>query len=131
MSKISKKWREMARVYKLFMREVINEEGETQIHPGLDWSEEAAMEAYKHESTGGKSGGIFDDTKNGYIVSKKIMDVTVGMWKESIAEGTLFPFELFGEFPRWFLVKVGVVRGNEGFYEEGGEGYGKTLGGMI
>ena len=30
-------------------------------------------------------------------------------------------YELMKEYPKWFLVKVGVVQGNESFYEDGDE----------
>ena len=93
--KISKKWREMAEIYKKFLED--------------DWivdlSEESAQEMYLHESLG----GTLPPMTNGYYVGKKWMDVFIIQYKKDIKEGLLFAVELREDFPDWWLIKVGIL----------------------
>lgn len=45
---------------------------------------------------------------NGFAVGKKMLNVTVGMWKEDLRKGTLFKSELYEDpnFSKWWLDKV-------------------------
>lgn len=66
----------------------------------LDFSDEALVEMYNSESYGTKI-----DPKNGYLVGKHWLNVTVTMWKEDLALGTLFKHELYSDpdLPNWWL----------------------------
>jgi len=92
----------MAAIYRRFG-------GESQ---GLDYSESAASEMYRYESTGRgdlKSGvfhGAPSGKLNGYAVGKHWMDATVKMWREDLRSLLLFRSELEQEFPAWFLDRV-------------------------
>lgn len=67
---------------------------------GLDFSDKAAHEMYRHETYGE---GIGKD--NGYRVGKRVMGITISAWKEDMRLGLLFRFELEGEYPEWFIGK--------------------------
>lgn len=45
---------------------------------------------------------------NGFAIGKKVLNVTVSMWKEDIRNGTLFKCELYDDpnLPTWWLDKV-------------------------
>lgn len=97
MNTISKKWQQMADIYKRFSKDF----------PFADFSDTAALNMYLHESKGiPLPKGIL----NGYSQGKKLMDITVSAWAEDIEEGTLFVFELLEDgYPRWFLERVGIL----------------------
>lgn len=74
-----------------------------------DFSEEALREAYEKETYGKSFGIIRENGKiNGYIEGKQWMDLTITeYWIPDLLEGkTLFAFELYQDFPTWFLDKV-------------------------
>lgn len=100
--KISKNWLKMAEIYKLFSP------------PSYDFSEKAKQEAYLFESKGigNKEIGIFQEEKiNGYLYGKKMLNITVTMWKEDIEKGLLSMQELYQDkFPRWWLNKIFNIR---------------------
>ena len=79
--KVSPKWSKMAPIYRLMASDV----------GGLDFSEQAAEDAYLYESTGAKS----DLSRNGYAVGKMWLNVTLAMWREDIRTGLLFKHELY------------------------------------
>lgn len=62
----------------------------------LDFSDEALLSLYNHESYGTSL-----SPKNGFAVGKQYLNVHVAMYKEDIAIGTLFKFELYEWFPDW------------------------------
>ena len=95
---IGKKWRRMAELYKRFASD----------YKSADFSDDAAMAMYLHESTGAP---LPDARTNGYALGKKWMDVTVAGWKEEIPAGGLLVAELQKDgYPDWFLSRVGVLR---------------------
>lgn len=74
-----------------------------------DFSEDAMLEAFERESIGKKHNIIRENGKiNGYIEGKQWMDLTLTeYWLPDIEErNTLFAFELYYDFPHWFLIKV-------------------------
>ena len=92
-----KKWRRMAEMYRRFASE----------YPAADFSDQAALAMYLHESTGTP---LPDAKTNGYALGKKWMDVTVAAWKEEIPQLGLLVTELQADgFPDWFLARVGVL----------------------
>ena len=66
----------------------------------LDFSDEALLEMFNSESYGTPV-----VPKNGYLVGKQWLNVNVAMWKEDIAGGTLFKWELYADenLPDWWL----------------------------
>lgn len=92
-----KKWQRMAEIYKRFALD----------YPQADLSADAASAMYAHETHGEP---LPDKPMNGYAVGKKVMDITVAMWKEDIRDGLLFVHELQSDgYPDWFLERVGVL----------------------
>jgi hypothetical protein len=92
------KFKKMATMYLRFSKD----------WPLADTSDAALNEMFFHESLGTPltySRGVL----NAYALGKKWMDVNVAMWKEDIAQSTLFVFELQKEYPDWFLSRVGVL----------------------
>jgi len=71
----------------------------------LDYSDEAALAVYNHETFGKPMPKT--DKINGFELARKWMDVTVAMWKEDIADHLLFVDEL-DDVPDWFLKKVKI-----------------------
>jgi hypothetical protein len=70
----------------------------------LDYSEEAAHEMYRFETTGKgnlKMGLFTGDRYNGYAVGKHWMDVTIKMWLQDIRDGILYIEELYQSYPDW------------------------------
>ena len=69
----------------------------------LDFSDDMLYELYESESFGGQCSPL-----NGYYTGKKWMSVTIAMWKEDLALGSLFPLELYRdpELPHWWLDRV-------------------------
>lgn len=66
-----------------------------------DFSEAAAFEAYLWETNGIKP----QNNRNGYVLGKKWMDVTISAWREDWGQ-TLGRKELYEDFPKWFIDKV-------------------------
>ncbi|TAL62084.1 MAG: hypothetical protein EPN88_13785 [Bacteroidetes bacterium] len=94
MKKLSKNWLKMAEIYKRFSDECLN------------FSEEAAMDMFLHESTGSD----ISLKNNGFAAGKKWMDVTIKMWKEDIKDNLLIPEELLDSgYPDWFLKRIGII----------------------
>jgi hypothetical protein len=105
--KISKSWLRMAEIYKIF--------GQDPFMTKLDFSEQAKQEMYEFESTGkgNISLDMFSNSFNGYAYGKKMLNITVAMWKEDIEKGLLFLKELYypslpndAKFPHWWLNKI-------------------------
>lgn len=92
----------MVPIYEIFVRD---------FRSGLDFSEDMLYELYNNESYG----GVQCSPKNGYFHGKKWMDVSIQMWREDIAKGLLFKFELYEDplFPHWWLDKV--LSGMDGY----------------
>lgn len=96
--KISKKWLAMAEIYKRFAKE----------YPQADFSDEAALAMYKHETHGIPL--LRTKKLNGFELGKKWMDVTIVGWKEEIASRGLLVSELIDDgYPEWFLERIGVL----------------------
>ena len=74
-------------------------------YEGLDWSDNALYSLYHYESIGRGFGDIKPD--NGYAHGKKILSITVAMWKEDLYI-TLWPWELYEDpsLPHWWLDSV-------------------------
>lgn len=77
---------------------------------GLDFSDEALLEMFNSESY-----GTYVSPKNGFLVGKGWLNVTVACWKEDIELGCLFVRELYedGNYPTWWL--DGIFRDSPGF----------------
>lgn len=69
----------------------------------LDFSEDMLYQLYDNES----KGIGFVDPLNGYAHGKKIMNISIEMWKEDLWI-TLFPWELLEDenLPTWWVLKV-------------------------
>jgi len=91
---VSKKFRRQAELYKYFARHWEHV---------LDFSDEALLQRFNSESY-----GTYVHEKNGYLVGKHWLNVTVSCWKEDIAMGCLFVRELYedGNFPEWWLDSI-------------------------
>jgi hypothetical protein len=89
--KISSKWLKMGKIFKFF--------GEDPFMTKLDFSEKSAQEMYEFESTGKGdiSLNMFSNSFNGYAYGKKMLNLTVAMWKEDIENGLLFKFTLYDD----------------------------------
>lgn len=83
----------MCQIYKIF----------SQDYTYCDFSDSSVVELYNHESF-----GTTVDKHNGFFVGKKIMDITIKMWREDIANCMLFKHELYssGRYPEWWLDNV-------------------------
>jgi len=68
-----------------------------------DFSDSSVVELFNHESF-----GTAVSKNNGFFVGKKIMDITIKMWREDISECMLFKHELYasGRYPEWWLDSV-------------------------
>lgn len=89
--KPSLKWQQMKAVYLNFKPSDC---------PSLDYSEEAEIEMFLHESTGSAI-----SQSNGFYWCKRNLDVTLAMWYEDIVKGELIKFELLADkrFPQKWL----------------------------
>jgi hypothetical protein len=77
-------------------------------YPDADWGLEAAAALYNYESRGVPMPP--SDRLNGFLLGKKVMDITVAMWKEDIPSMGLTVDELLSDgYPEWFLKQVGVL----------------------
>lgn len=99
---MTRSWLRMAQVYKIF--------GENKFTTNLDFSANAAKEMFEFESTGkgNLESSIFSNKVNGYYYGKKMLNITVAMWKEDITKGLLFIVELYQDkkFPHWWLNRI-------------------------
>jgi len=84
----------MAEIYRIFAKDWEHV---------LDFSDDALLQLYNHESYGGRI-----DSNNGYAHGKKYLNLHVTMWKEDIAKGLLFKHELYEDnvFPHWWLDNI-------------------------
>lgn len=84
----------MSEVYRIFAKEWEH---------CLDFSDEMLIELFN-----GESYGTYVSPKNGFAHGKKWLSLNVSMWKEDIASGLLFKYELYddGTFPHWWLDSV-------------------------
>lgn len=89
--RVSKKYERLRPVYDHFGREFTD----------LDFSDGAFEEMYRYESSGGET----PDKSNGYFQAKRMIDITVAMWREDLG-GLITREELAGEYPDWWLDKV-------------------------
>jgi len=79
-------------------------------HFSKDWehcsnySEESMLELYISESYG----DVDCEPNNGYYIGKRMLNITVAMWKEDISKGLLFKCELYDDpnLPDWWLHKI-------------------------
>ena len=69
----------------------------------LDFSDEALIELYNHESYGTEL-----SAKNGFATGKQFLNVQVTMWREDLNAGMLFKCELYSDpaYPHWWLDSV-------------------------
>lgn len=69
----------------------------------LDFSDSALLSLYNHESYGTNL-----SPANGYAVGKQYLNLQVTMWREDLAAGLIFKWELYEDerFPRWWLDSV-------------------------
>lgn len=78
-----------------------------------DFSDSAAIDMYSYETFGKPLVVYYERNSsgkyNGYVVGKHWLSVHIEMWKESIAEETLYPTELSNDYPEWFLIKSGIL----------------------
>lgn len=77
---VSKKFRRMAGLYRLFARHWTR----------LDFSDDALLALYNHESYGSKL-----NPDNGFAVGKRYLNLTVTDWRADITEGLLYKHELY------------------------------------
>lgn len=93
--RITKKFRDMCEVYKLFSKDWKHI---------LDYSEDSLVDMFRYESHGYKN----CKPNNGYLVGKKWLNVFVDMWKEDITAGILFVDELYDDpfIPDWWLDNI-------------------------
>ncbi len=88
----------MCQIYQIFSEE----------YTFCDFSDDSVVELFNHESF-----GTSVNKHNGFFVGKKIMDITVKMWREDISNCMLFKYELYncGRYPDWWLDNVlnGIV----------------------
>lgn len=132
--KISNKWKRMAEIYKYFSQFKVRPDSPPehlkiaeQYNADRDYSDETMEEAFRRESFGERFDIIRDNGKiNGYIEGKQNMDLTLTeYWLPDLEERkTLFAFELYQDFPHWFLIKVLPARYHL-TEEEANELYGK------
>ena len=59
----------------------------------LDFSDEALLSLYNHESY-----GLPLSSNNGFAKGKQMLNLQVTAWKEMLREGTLAKFELYEEY---------------------------------
>lgn len=64
----------------------------------LDFSDQAKLSLYNHESYGTEL-----SKRNGFAQGKKMLNLQVTAWKEMLREGTLAKFELYEQYPHWWL----------------------------
>lgn len=90
----------------------------------LDFSDEALLSLYNHESY-----GVPLSRDNGFAVGKQYLNLQVTMWREDLAAGLIFKWELYQDerFPHYWLDSVlnnvtpidQLMRGRDGEPESG------------
>ena len=66
-------------------------------NPAWDYSADALMECFLHESEGKPV-----SANNGYAIGKKWKDVTIAQWREDIAKGDFCKAEFVTPLTRWY-----------------------------
>jgi len=88
----------MAEIYKRFAASFKN----------ISFDEEAACDMYLHEN------GLplpLRKQANGFQAGKRILNITIKMWREDIAKGLLSVQELLDDdYPEWFLKQTGMLK---------------------
>ena len=112
-NKTTPRWNRKAEIYRHFAT------SETKNKDLLDFSDKAKQEMFDFETYG--KGNIdfqeifYNKKINGYAYGKKMMDITISMWREDIPQGLLYKSELYsdGNFSHWWLKKVlkGIPQG--------------------
>ena len=71
-----------------------------------DYSRESLEDAYLFDSLGQKPPPR--ELRNGYMLGKQWMGVTISMWKEDLNKGLLLRRELYEDpnYPHWWLDQV-------------------------
>jgi len=107
---MTEQWRKKAEIYKIFGEPEINMWTGKPFHKRPDFSEKAAQKMYEYETygKGELKSTIFGVPDNGYFIGKKLMNITLAMWKEDIENGLLAKFELYEDetLPNWWLDEV-------------------------
>ena len=106
--RISKSWLKMAEIYTIFAKA---EEYLYHSKNYLNFSDKAKEEMYLYESQGigDLNLEIFCGKRiNGYFYGKRMLNITVTMWKKDIENRLLFKYELYNDpkFPHWWLDKI-------------------------
>lgn len=113
--KVGKKWKNMAPIYLRFSLQGVKEGMSEHSRKTLeeynsyrDTSEEAMYEAFARESFGEKFDVLRSNGKiNAYIEGKQWMDLTMTeYWLPDLRTKSIFAWELYLDFPKWFLDKV-------------------------
>jgi hypothetical protein len=91
---LSARYRRMAELYRLFAEDWSHR---------LDLSDEALVSLFNHESR-----GLPLSPNNGFAVGKQYLNLQVTMWREDLAAGLIFKWELYEDerYPRWWLDSV-------------------------
>lgn len=103
---VKPKFRRIAEVYKIFGQQ----------WTGLDWSDQAIIDAYNSDSYGKPTKAQLLINRNGYFIGKQWAGVTVAMWLEDRQRGHLNVAELYNDptFPHWWLDQVlGNINANK------------------
>lgn len=79
---------------------------------GFDWSDEAFLEADDYESRGVlPRTRDWSEPSNGFLASKRAMDITIAAWKEDIEAKLLWPEELLADgYSEKYLKSIGILR---------------------
>lgn len=68
-----------------------------------EYTNEHMVELYQQESCGVTR----CSDNNGFLNGKRVMSITVEMWKEDIESGLLFKYELYEDwYPHWWLDSI-------------------------
>ena len=108
---MTKNWLKKAELYKQFSKEkrirwLKDNSCETYIYtPPYDFSEKAAKEMFDYESRGigNLENSLFNNNLNGYFYGKRVLDITVSMWREDLPKGLIFKEELYKDYPKEFI----------------------------
>lgn len=84
------------------MAELYREFGSS-VSPNSDFSDEAIIELYNHESYGTEL-----TQNNGFAIGKRYLNLQVTSWKEALLEGSISKIELYEDekYPSWWLDSV-------------------------
>lgn len=84
----------MCEIYRIFAKD---------LEHICDFSEKMMLELFYSESF-----GDIISPMNGFYQGKRLLNVTIAMWKEDIERGLLQKCELYNDelFPHWWLNKV-------------------------